>query len=83
MTAQVSFTGPKGSGVFSGQQLTLVGRASPGGPVDDLTLTAGRWARRAGEIVWPGSGHGPPVTVGSQVTISGVPGSPPPPGCPG
>jgi putative ABC transport system permease protein len=76
VSAQVSLAGPRGSGVFSGQQLILVGRASPGGPVDDLTLTAGRWARRAGEVVWSGTGHGPPVSVGSHVTVSGVPGSP-------
>jgi len=28
--------------------VTVAGRASPGGPVDDLTLDAGRWARRPG-----------------------------------
>ena len=39
-----------GQGVFQAQ-LTVVGRASPGGPVDDLTLTAGRWPRQPGEIV--------------------------------
>ena len=58
VTAQVTFTaseGHGGVGVFSGP-LDLVGRASPGGPVDDLTLTAGRWARRAGEVVWSGAG---------------------------
>ena len=44
--------GPGGGpvGVFQGQ-LSVVGRASPGGPVDDLTLTAGRWPRQPGEIV--------------------------------
>ena len=57
-------------------QLNLVGRASPGGPVDDLTLTAGRWARQPGEMVWSDSGNGPPVSVGSHVTVHGVPGSP-------
>jgi putative ABC transport system permease protein len=78
VTAQVTFTaseGHGGGGAFSGP-LDLVGRASPGGPVDDLTLTAGRWARRAGEVVWSGTGHGPPVSVGARVTVSGVPGSP-------
>ena len=78
VTAQVTFTAPPGPGnvgVFSGP-LDLVGRASPGGPVDDLTLTAGRWARQAGEVVWSGTGHGPPVSVGARVTVSGVPGSP-------
>jgi len=73
--AQVSFIESKGSGVFS-TQLNLVGRASPGGPVDDLTLTAGRWARQAGEVVWSDSGDGPPVSVGSHITVTGVPGSP-------
>jgi putative ABC transport system permease protein len=78
VTAQVTFTasqGPGNVGVFSGP-LDVVGRASPGGPVDDLTLTAGRWARQAGEVVWSGTGHGPPVSVGARVTVSGVPGSP-------
>ena len=58
--------GPRRPAACSPTQLNLVGRASPGGPVDDLTLTAGRWARQAGEVVWSGSGHGPPVSVGSQ-----------------
>ncbi|HEX5287934.1 MAG TPA: ABC transporter permease [Streptosporangiaceae bacterium] len=78
VTAQVTFTAPEGRGgvgVFSGP-LDLVGRASPGGPVDDLTLTAGRWARQPGEVVWSGTGQGPPVSVGARVTVSGVPGSP-------
>src|SRR5256886_2856772 len=39
-------------------------------------LTAGRWARQAGEVVWSGSGSGPSVAVGARVTVSGVPGSP-------
>jgi putative ABC transport system permease protein len=77
--ADISFTapsaGPGGQGVFS-TQLNLVGRASPGGPVDALTLTAGRWARQAGEVVWSGSGNGPQASVGSHVTVHGVPGSP-------
>jgi putative ABC transport system permease protein len=78
VTAQVTFTtsqGPGNAGVFSGP-VDLVGRAAPGGPVDDLTLTAGRWARQAGEVVWSGTGHGPPLPVGARVTVSGVPGSP-------
>ena len=73
--AQISFTGPKGSGIFSAPA-DLVGRASPGGPVDDLTLTAGRWARQAGEVVWSATSHGPPVSVGAHITVAGVPGSP-------
>jgi putative ABC transport system permease protein len=57
------------------QQLILVGRASPGGPVDDLTLTAGHWAQGPGQIVLS-SQSGLPLGAGSQVTVTGVPGSP-------
>ena len=57
------------------QQLILVGRASPGGLVDDLTLTAGHWARGPGQIVLS-SQSGLPLGAGSQVTVTGVPGSP-------
>ncbi len=57
------------------QQLILVGRASPGGPVDDLTLTAGHWAQGPGQIVLS-SQPGLPLGAGSQVTVTGVPGSP-------
>ena len=31
--------------------MTLVGRASPGGPVDDVILQSGHWARRPGQVV--------------------------------
>src|SRR5580692_3097750 len=57
------------------QQLILVGRASPGGPVDDLTLTAGHWAQGPGQIVLS-SQSGLPLGAGSQVTLTGMPGSP-------
>ncbi len=69
--------GPGGgpSGVFEGQ-LTVVGRASPGGPVDDVTLTSGRWARQPGEVVLERDRAGAQALLGSQVTVSGVPGSP-------
>ncbi len=85
VSAQVSFTvrpgkpggpgGTGGQGVFQ-EQLTFIGRASPGGPVDDLTLDSGRWAQRTGEVVWSRGSDGPPVSVGSQITVSGVAGSP-------
>jgi putative ABC transport system permease protein len=57
------------------QQLTLVGRSSPGGRVDDLTLTAGHWSASPGQIVLF-SQSGLPLGVGSQITVTGVPGSP-------
>ena len=34
---------------FPTQQMTVVGRASPGGPVDDLTLISGHWATQLGQ----------------------------------
>jgi putative ABC transport system permease protein len=57
-------------------QLTLVGRSSPGGPVDNLTLKSGHWATGPGQIVWASSGSGLQLGIGSQVTVTGVPGSP-------
>ena len=57
-------------------QLSVVGRVSPGGPVDDLTLTAGRWPRQPGEIVLERDRAGAQAQLGTQVTVTGVPGSP-------
>ncbi len=83
--AQLSFAGgadpssPVGGDGPSGpapEQLTLVGRSSPGGPVDDLTLRTGHWAQGPGQIVWASGGQGLNPTVGSQVTVTGVAGSP-------
>jgi putative ABC transport system permease protein len=75
VNAQASFAVPGGTGIIE-EPLTLVGRASPAAPVDDLTLTQGRWARSADEVVWSRGTNGPPVAVGSHVTVTGVPGSP-------
>ena len=58
---------------------TVAGRASPGGPVDDLTLDAGRWAQRPGEIVLSRdfqSGGPAAQLIGTQITVTGVPGHP-------
>jgi len=59
------------------QQMTVAGRASPGGPVDDLTLTSGHWATQPGQVVLLTDGQGAGVAIGSPVTVTGVPGSPP------
>jgi putative ABC transport system permease protein len=56
-------------------QLTLAGRSSPGGQVDDLTLTAGHWADGPGQIVLS-SQFSMPLPRGSQIAVTGVPGSP-------
>ncbi len=67
---------------FGGQpfgELALAGRASPGGPVDDVVLTAGHWPDGPGQVVLdgrqaPGQGGGP--QVGSTLPVTGVPGAP-------
>ena len=60
--------------------VTVVGRASPGGPVDELTLDAGRWARRPGEIVIsPDSFYRDASAVqliGTRITVTSAPGRP-------
>jgi putative ABC transport system permease protein len=61
--------------------VTAAGRSSPGGSVDDLTLTEGRWAQRPGEIVIASDlGQGPDINmtipVGSKVTDVSAPGQP-------
>src|ERR1700685_1992436 len=58
VTVQARITPGRGPGPGNGpggtitvtQQLTLVGRSSPGGPVDDLILTNGHWATGPGQV---------------------------------
>src|SRR6516164_9355836 len=67
--------GPSGP-FFPAQQMTVVGRASPGGPVDDLTLHSGHWATQPGQAVLLTDGQASPVGIGTQITVTSVPGSP-------
>jgi putative ABC transport system permease protein len=67
---------PPGQAVGLRQQLTVVGRSAPGGPVDDLTLTAGHWAQGPGQVVWEDSQNGVNLPVGTRITVTGVPGTP-------
>jgi putative ABC transport system permease protein len=64
---------------FAGQpfgQMTLAGRASADGPVDDVVLNAGHWADGPGQVVLDaGPGGGGPA-LGSRITVTGVPGNP-------
>lgn len=61
------------SGVpMSPEGLTIAGRADPGGPVDRLSLTAGRWVRGPGEIVLRGKPMGP-FRLGGKVSPPGGP----------
>jgi putative ABC transport system permease protein len=73
VTAQVTAPGVPGS---SSDSLRLVGRSSPGGSVDDLTLDEGNWPTNDWQIVMArGAGvfTGSTVTVGSQkLTVTGI-----------
>jgi putative ABC transport system permease protein len=71
-TVQVQFGGqPFGA-------LTLAGRASPGGPVDDVVLNAGHWPDGPGQVMLdasPAPGQGGPQ-LGSALSVTGAPGAP-------
>ncbi len=68
--------GPPGSaGQVTAPPMTLAGRASPGGPLDDLILQQGRWARRPGEVVLS-SNYRYGLPLGARLTVTGVPGTP-------
>lgn len=57
--------------------LSITGRADPGGPVDRITLTQGRWATKPGEIVLAaGGGDRGPAEPGARMTFPGLPGTP-------
>jgi putative ABC transport system permease protein len=58
--------------------MTLAGRASPGGPVDEVTLQSGHWASGPGQLVLDATGAGPQVgiPVGTRLTITDAPGKP-------
>lgn len=66
---------PRFSDGFPEPPMTVVGRAEPGGTVDRLALTAGRWATGQGEIVLPADGWSASV-IGRQVAFPDLPGSP-------
>ena len=61
--------------------VTVAGRASSGGTLDDLVLSEGRWPRRPGEIVIATDlGQGPDtqttLALGTKVTVATAPGHP-------
>ncbi len=62
-------------GGFGAPSLTLVGRPSATGPLDDLILERGHWPRQPGEVVLSSTA---PVglPLGTHFTARGVPGSP-------
>jgi putative ABC transport system permease protein len=56
--------------------LTLAGRVSPAGPVDDVTLEAGKWPQRKGQIVVASDTNGFEVGIGDTVIVTSAPGKP-------
>jgi putative ABC transport system permease protein len=72
VTARIRLPGSAGA---LDQQLVLTGRASPGGPVDDLVLDAGRWADATGQVVWSQGPNSLPVGIGQKITLTGGHGS--------
>jgi putative ABC transport system permease protein len=62
--------------------MTLVGRASPGGPVDDVVLQSGHWAQRPGQVVlssaevYPNGDLPPGTGLGTELAATGVAGTP-------
>jgi putative ABC transport system permease protein len=69
--------GPNRSAMPVGDQLppmTIVGRATTGGPVDDLRITDGRWVSKPGEVVLTATNA--PFAVGDKMTFPDRPGKP-------
>ena len=69
----------QGGGPFPMGPMIVAGRASPGGPVDDLTLQSGHWASGPGQLVLasdPSPGSGISVPLGTKITVGGVPAEP-------
>ena len=74
--------GPFGETLIQSEQggqpnppMLLVGRASSGGPVDDLTLQQGHWADGPGQIVMasdPSPGYGVFMSPGNQIVVTGL-----------
>src|ERR1019366_4331071 len=73
ISGQVSFPGIGGE--FNLPPVTLAGRPSPGGPLDDNTLDSGRWVRQPGEVVVSRDLAGPTLGLGQQIALTGVPGT--------
>ncbi|SEK32805.1 ABC transporter permease [Streptacidiphilus jiangxiensis] len=60
----VGLTLPAGMSI---DPMKLVGRANAGGPVDDVSLTAGHWLSGPGQIVVSADYSGPEISVGQKV----------------
>jgi putative ABC transport system permease protein len=79
-TVTVTAAVPAGADPLQFPALTLAGRLSPGGPVDDIVLSSGHWPTSAGQIVisrnLADTGAGQGLSQGQVITLTSVPGSP-------
>jgi putative ABC transport system permease protein len=81
-TLRLLLTGPgqRRAVGFTLPPLTLAGRSSPGGPVDDITLQSGHWPTGPGQIVLADDqaegGLPVAISVGEHVAATSAPGQP-------
>jgi putative ABC transport system permease protein len=78
VTITPTVTGPIGAQTTL-PPMTLAGRASPGGPVDDITVQSGHWATGPGQIVLDSNstgGAGFVVPLGTKIVVTSTPGKP-------
>ncbi|MCF2531623.1 ABC transporter permease [Yinghuangia soli] len=61
-----------GNGHVVPEAVTVVGRTSPDGPLDELKMVSGRWVRAPGEIVFADGQNGPTPEVGTRLRLGGV-----------
>jgi putative ABC transport system permease protein len=80
VTPKAPALGPGGGGgEVTLPPTTLAGRASPGGPLDDLTLQSGHWAEQPGQLVLssdPSPGSNFSMPLGTRLTMTSLPGKP-------
>lgn len=70
--------GSRPAGTAQLPPITITGRASPGGPVDDLVLQSGHWPTAPGQIVLATGQAGLQlgIPIGSTMSFPGLPGKP-------
>ncbi|MFI6333707.1 ABC transporter permease [Streptomyces sp. NPDC050535] len=71
--ATVDLPEGKSDGYALDGTITVVGRSSPGGPVDRLDLWAGRWATRPGEVVLNRQSDWTPDDLGRKIQVPSGP----------
>jgi putative ABC transport system permease protein len=78
-TVTTKTSGGPGGGTQDLPPLSLAGRGSPGGPVDDVVLQSGHWPQGPGQLVLDlggGGGELPPFPLGTKFTVQGERGHP-------